>query len=248
MKKTALNAIGGNVALWSLALTMSCGCLCDSDKASVGSAPTRGPGEPSTAKPGESWRFVVSGDSRNCGDVVMPAVAKGAKRDGASFYWHLGDLRAIYDFDQDMVQATKMDPKMAGKHLTIIDYEKSAWDDFAANQIAPFENIPMPFYLSIGNHETIPPKNRCQFSKQFARLLEKPELHNSKTDLVSGAPAAAKPANAKNSKSDAAEAAPSDDVKECIRQCTDCSPQRLKDLLSLDQRWRGLHLPRPRLE
>ncbi len=228
MKKTALNAIGGNVALWSLALTMSCGCLCDSDKASVGSAPTRGPGEPSTAKPGESWRFVVSGDSRNCGDVVMPAVAKGAKRDGASFYWHLGDLRAIYDFDQDMVQATKMDPKMAGKHLTIIDYEKSAWDDFAANQIAPFENIPMPFYLSIGNHETIPPKNRCQFSKQFARLLEKPELHNSKTDFVSGAPAAAKPANAKNSKSDAAEAAPSDDVKECIRQCTDCSPSDSK--------------------
>ena len=126
--------------------------------------------------------------------------------DGASFYWHLGDLRAIYDFDQDMVQATKMDPKMAGKHLTIIDYEKNAWDDFSANQIAPFENIPMPFYLGIGNHETIPPKNRCQFSKQFARLLEKPELHNSKTDSVSGTLGAAKPANAKNSKSDAAEA------------------------------------------
>ena len=142
------------------------------------------------------------------------------------------------------VQATKMDPKMAGKHLTIIDYEKSAWDDFAANQIAPFENIPMPFYLGIGNHETIPPKNRCQFSKQFARLLEKPELHNSKTDLVSGAPAAAKPAIAKNSKSDATEAAPSDDVKAMYG----LQPQRLKDLLSLDQRWRGLHLPRQRLE
>ena len=69
----------------------------------------------------------------------MPAVAKGAKRDGASFYWHLGDLRAIYDFDQDMVQATKM----PGKHLTIMDYEQSAWDDFAANQIGPFENTPI---------------------------------------------------------------------------------------------------------
>jgi len=24
--------------------------------------------------PGGSWRFIVSGDSRNCGDVVMPAI------------------------------------------------------------------------------------------------------------------------------------------------------------------------------
>lgn len=50
------------------------------------------------------WRFAVSGDSRNCGDVVMPAIAKKAREDSASFYWHLGDFRAIYDFDQDFRQ------------------------------------------------------------------------------------------------------------------------------------------------
>src|ERR1700737_4759624 len=48
----------------------------------------------------ETWRFVVGGDSRNCGDVVMPAVAAGARAAGASFYWHLGDFGGIYAFDQ----------------------------------------------------------------------------------------------------------------------------------------------------
>jgi hypothetical protein len=91
LKKTAWKAIGENLALWSLALTVSCGWLCG-DKASLGSAPTRAPGQASEGKPGESWRFVVSGDSRNCGDVVMPGIAAGTKLDDASFYWHLGDL------------------------------------------------------------------------------------------------------------------------------------------------------------
>ncbi len=33
-------------------------------------------GKPSSG----TWKFAVSGDSRNCGDVVMPAIAKGAER------------------------------------------------------------------------------------------------------------------------------------------------------------------------
>jgi len=40
-----------------------------------------------------TWNFVVAGDSRNCGDLVMPAIARQAKADGAEFYWHLGDFR-----------------------------------------------------------------------------------------------------------------------------------------------------------
>ncbi len=42
------------------------------------------------------WHFAVSGDSRNCGDVVMPAIAKSAAANQAAFYWHAGDFRAIY--------------------------------------------------------------------------------------------------------------------------------------------------------
>src|SRR6266849_1075015 len=50
-----------------------------------------------------TWRFIVSGDSRNCGDVVMPAIAAHSlERYQPSFYWHLGDLRAIYKIDEDM--------------------------------------------------------------------------------------------------------------------------------------------------
>jgi len=47
------------------------------------------------------WKFAVAGDSRNCGDVVMPSVAEKVRENGAAFYWHLGDYRATYDFDQD---------------------------------------------------------------------------------------------------------------------------------------------------
>jgi hypothetical protein len=31
----------------------------------------------------------------------MPSIAMAARANQASFYWHLGDLRAIYDFDED---------------------------------------------------------------------------------------------------------------------------------------------------
>jgi hypothetical protein len=117
-----------------------------------------------------TWHFAVSGDSRNCGDVVMPAIAAGAIRDHAEFYWHLGDLRAIYDFDQDFKQAAALQ----GKQLTILDYENQAWSDFIESQTKPFGS--MPFFLGIGNHETVPPKTRADFLVQFADWLNAPIL------------------------------------------------------------------------
>lgn len=67
----------------------------------------------------------------------MPAIAQGVAHDDAKFYWHLGDLRAIYDFDEDMLQAAQM----KGQHLTISNYEKTAWGDFTKHQVAPFGEI-----------------------------------------------------------------------------------------------------------
>src|SRR5215813_2854759 len=96
------------------------------------------------------WSFVVSGDSRNCGDVVMPAIATGAHQNKAAFYWHLGDLRAIYDFDQDYRSLHPAAP--------VIDYLTNAWNDFQRSQIEPFGET--PFFVGIGNHETVPPKTR----------------------------------------------------------------------------------------
>jgi Calcineurin-like phosphoesterase len=119
---------------------------------------------------GGAWYFAVSGDSRNCGDVVMPAIAAGVIQSGASFYWHLGDFRAIYKFDEDM----QHQPEHLAKPLDISEYEETAWDDFIRNQITPFGALPI--FLGIGNHETIPPKTREQYLIQFGDWLGAPKL------------------------------------------------------------------------
>jgi Calcineurin-like phosphoesterase len=116
------------------------------------------------------WSFAASGDSRNCGDVVMPAIAAGVKEKGASFYWHLGDFRKNSDFDEDI----RHQPEHLSTPMTISAYYRTAWEDFLESQIAPF--APVPVYLGIGNHETIPPKTREDFIVQFADWLDKPEL------------------------------------------------------------------------
>lgn len=103
----------------------------------------------------DTWRFIVSGDSRNCGDIVMPAIAAHSMKNyQPSFYWHLGDLRAIYKVDEDLAFA---DGRSDGHQLSCTDYLKQAWPDFTEHQIAAFDDI--PFYIGIGNHEVIPPKN-----------------------------------------------------------------------------------------
>ncbi len=118
-----------------------------------------------------TWHFAVSGDSRNCGDVVMPAIAKGAAADQASFYWHLGDFRAIYRFDQDYWQLHQpSDPKA----MNIAAYLANAWQDFIDNQIKPFGDIPV--YLAFGNHELIPPMTREQLMSKFSSWLNAPAI------------------------------------------------------------------------
>jgi hypothetical protein len=118
------------------------------------------------AAPG-AWKFVVGGDSRNCGDVIMPAVAAGAASAGAKFYWHLGDFRALYDFDQDLLAQRRA--AGAPATLPITDYQRIAWDDFIMNQIGPFGTIPV--FLGIGNHELVAPKSRGEYVAQFADWL-----------------------------------------------------------------------------
>lgn len=120
-----------------------------------------------------TWTFAVSGDSRNCGDVIMPAIAQRARRENAQFYWHLGDLRAIYAMDEDMQKIAEVQKK---KPFTILGYEQAAWDDFIQNQIVPFGDV--PFFLGIGNHETISPKTREQFIAQFGDWLDQKQIHD----------------------------------------------------------------------
>jgi hypothetical protein len=124
------------------------------------------------AEAGSTWTFALSGDSRNCGDIVMPAIAADAAKNSARFYWHLGDMRAMYDFDADMTK--RPDRVAGGKSLSIADYQNAAWQDFIDNEVAPFGS--MPVYLGIGNHELVPPKTRADFVIQFADWLDSPAL------------------------------------------------------------------------
>lgn len=123
-------------------------------------------------KPGndQPWNFAVSGDSRNCGDVVMPSIAASAEKNHAAFYWHLGDLRAINGVDEDYQHA----PEHRNKIVERDAYLKDAWDDFIQNQLAPFGS--MPVFMGIGNHETTPPKTREQFAEKFAKWLDSSAL------------------------------------------------------------------------
>jgi hypothetical protein len=122
------------------------------------------------ADPSPTWYFATSGDSRNCGDVVMPAIAADALKHNVAFYWHLGDLRKISAPDEDFIQ----EQAQKGTPADLAMYEKHAWDDFVENQITPWGDT--SFFLGIGNHETIPPKNRAAFVEQFRRYLDRPEL------------------------------------------------------------------------
>jgi hypothetical protein len=119
-----------------------------------------------------NWTFAVSGDSRNCEDVVMPAIATRAHQDGVSFYWHLGDFRAFYDFDQDM---------LAAKHgkLGVVEYEKGAWQDFIERQLTPFGSVPV--FLAIGNHE-MASRSRQDVLIQFADWFDSAAIRSQRLE------------------------------------------------------------------
>jgi hypothetical protein len=140
------------------------------------------------APPPGAWRFIVSGDSRNCGDVVMPSIATHSSAHySPSFYWHLGDLRAIYKTDEDMEAATAKN----GQILTCGTYHRRAWADFIENQIRPFGST--PFYVGIGNHEVIPPEDDTKFMLQFSEWLGSPLLKSQRQQDGEKDPATPKP-------------------------------------------------------
>ena len=100
----------------------------------------------------------------------MPGIAAGVRTDGAKFYWHLGDFRANYDFDQDLLAA----PEYRDKHLAIADYQRIEWQDFISQQVDPFADTLV--YLGIGNHELVPRKTRADYLEQFADWLDTPTI------------------------------------------------------------------------
>jgi hypothetical protein len=119
--------------------------------------------------PSSSWTFAVSGDSRNCGDFVMPAIAAKVKAENDAFYWHLGDFRWMSTVDQDM---KAMEP--AGSNLPHGEYQRLAWDDFLEHQMASFGSLPV--FLGRGNHENVKPMTRESYIAKFSSFLTRPEI------------------------------------------------------------------------
>lgn len=119
---------------------------------------------------GKTWSFAVSGDSRNCGDIVVPAIAQDARKHDAAFYWHLGDLRRTSGPDEDFIAEKAHE----GTPADLAEYEKDEWDDFIHNQIDAWGDT--PYYLGIGNHETTPPKSRELFMEKFRSYLDRPDI------------------------------------------------------------------------
>src|ERR1700682_3605825 len=102
---------------------------------------------------GSTWTFAVSGDSRNCGDFVMPAIAATVKAEKAAFYWPLGDFRWMPQPAEDLLSMLP-----AGTSLSKGDYQQRAWDDFLTHQMASFAGTPV--FLGRGNHEAVPNMTR----------------------------------------------------------------------------------------
>jgi len=138
------------------------------------------PGAPESAA--AAWSFAVSGDSRNCGDFVMPAIAARVKAENDAFYWHLGDFRWMSSEDQDM-QAMGT----PGVPMSKAEYQQRAWDDFLTHQIAAFGQTPV--FLGRGNHETVAPMTHEGYIVKFSALLDRQEIAaQRKEDGADGAP------------------------------------------------------------
>jgi hypothetical protein len=128
------------------------------------------------------WTFAVSGDSRNCGDFVMPAIATKVKAENDVLYWHLGDFRWMSQPDQDLIAM-----EHGGNPFTKEDYQKMAWDDFLTHQMASFGSFPV--FLGRGNHETVKPMTREGYIDKFSSFLDRPEIAaQRKADGADGAP------------------------------------------------------------
>jgi len=142
-------------------------------------APAQGP-----PPDNESWYLAISGDSRDCGDLIMPKIAQDIAALQATtpvaFFWHLGDFRRMYDVDCDMLtrKYPSYDCRARTQPLGVNDmdeYLSSAWDDFITHQVVPFGQTKL--FLGIGNHELVAGRTRVEFSRTFQKWLTQEPLH-----------------------------------------------------------------------
>jgi hypothetical protein len=132
-----------------------------------------------------TWYFAVSGDSRDCGDLIMPKIAHDIEglRDTTpvELYWHLGDFRRLYGPDCDFVKRFHPDWDCKSRPEGELDFDEmnryldGAWTDFIDRQIAPFGITPV--FLGIGNHELADGRTRDDFRHTFQKWLTSGPIH-----------------------------------------------------------------------
>ncbi len=135
-------------------------------------------------EPPGSWAFAVSGDSRDCGDVVMPkitwAIENGPDTPAADFYWHLGDFRRMYEPDCDFVKRSLPGWDCSARPIdqlppgAVARYLDGAWEDFVDRQLGAFKKTPV--FLAIGNHELYG-TTRDDVRRRFRAWLASNDLH-----------------------------------------------------------------------
>ncbi len=139
--------------------------------------------------PPGTWYFAVSGDSRDCGDLIMPKIAHavaGDREHPAAFYWHLGDFRRMYGPDCDIVKRTHPDwdcksrPEDQLGPEEMDHYLDTAWDDFIERQVRPF--APTPVFLGIGNHELGAGRTALEYQRKFQPWLTSGPIHNQRVE------------------------------------------------------------------
>jgi Calcineurin-like phosphoesterase len=144
-----------------------------------------GPVQAQAQDPPGTWYFAVSGDSRDCGDLIMPKIARAVADDRehpAAFYWHLGDFRRMYGPDCDVVKRTHPDWDCKNRPEELLGPEEmsryldTAWDDFIERQVQPF--APTPVFLGIGNHELGAGRTPLEYQRKFQPWLTSGPIHN----------------------------------------------------------------------
>ncbi len=128
------------------------------------------------------WSFAVSGDSRDCGDLIMPKIAAAVTSEtpAVDLFWHLGDLRRMYDIDCDILKREHPDfdcdalPWGQLGETAMSDYLDLAWSDAIERQLKPFGKTPV--LLGMGNHELFG-RARDDFKRAFQPWLAQKALH-----------------------------------------------------------------------
>ena len=148
----------------------------------LSSAAAAAPPSQAETKP-VAWSFALSGDSRDCGDVIMPKIAAAVAAEeapGVDLFWHLGDFRRMYDIDCDMLKRAdpaydcKKRPTASLPDQAMGDYLNAAWGDFIERQLKPFGKLPV--LLGIGNHELMG-RSREDARRTFQPWLTQKLIH-----------------------------------------------------------------------